>query len=139
MGCVGVEYVEALDVCVFRLTGTVLPEDVVEASLPAAMRHPASARLWDITEASFDGWTEERLHAVVGGLGPSALNASGSRVALVSTKPGGGRRVCRIVKRLIASHGFPVTVEVFSSRASALSWLGVMHVPVGGVRPERRP
>lgn len=137
MGCVGVEYVEALDVCVFRLTGTIIPEEIIEASLSAAVLHPALARLWDISEASFDGWSEALLRDVVGGLGPAAHSVPGLRVALVSTNAEGAR-ICGIVKHLVAAHGFPVTVEVFSKRASALDWLGVMHVPVGGVPPDGR-
>jgi len=137
MGGVGVEYVEALDVCVFRLEGTISPEDVIVASLPAAVLHPMSARLWDLSEASFDGWFESRLRALVRGLAPSALSASGTRIALVSTRAE-GFRICWILKRFVEAKGYPVTVQVFSSRAGALEWFGVMHVPIGSVRPEGR-
>ena len=134
MGGLGAEYVDALDVCVFRLQGTIHPEEVVAASLTAAMLHPTSTRLWDISGASFDGWSESRLLALVRGLAPTALSTPGMHVALVSTSAE-GVKICRIVRRLIASKGYPMTVEVFSGRAAALDWLGVMHVPVGRMQP----
>jgi len=138
MGGVDVEYVEALDVCVFRLTGTIWPEDVVAASLKEAMSHPTSTRLWDISEASFDGWTQPRLLGLVRGLAPTALTTPGMHVALVSTSAEGAA-ICQLVRHLIASKGYPMTVEVFSSRAAALEWLGVMHVPLGSASPAGRP
>lgn len=134
MGGVGVEYVAALGVCVFRLEGMIYPEEVVATSLREAMLHPKSTRLWDISAASFDGWSESRLLALVRGLAPTALSTLGMRIALVSTSAEGAR-IGRIVKRLIASKGYPMTVEVFTGRAAALDWLGVMHVPVGRVQP----
>jgi hypothetical protein len=138
MGGVGVEYVEALGVCVFRLTGTIHPEDVVAASLQEAMSHPTSTRLWDISEASFEGWTEPRLQGLIRSLAPTALTAPGMHVALVSASPEGAA-IAQLVKHLIASKGYAMTVEVFSSRTAALEWLGVTHVPVGSAPPTVRP
>ena len=129
-----VEYFEAFDVCVFRLCGTILPEDVVAASLKEAIAHPTSTRLWDLSAASFDGWSEARLRSLVRSLAPTVLCASGMRVALVSANAEGAR-ICLFLKRLVGAQGFPVTVEAFSSRTLALDWLGVMHVPVGHVAP----
>ncbi len=134
MSGVGVEYVDALDVCVFRLEGTIHPEEIVATSLRAAVLYPKSTRLWDVSAASFDGWSESRLLALVRGLAPTALSTPGMRIALVSESAEGGR-LCRIVQRLIASKGYPMTVEVFSGRAAALEWLGLMHVPVGRTQP----
>jgi len=134
MGGVGVEYIDALDVCVFRLEGTIHPEQVVATSLQEAVLHPTSTRLWDISAASFDGWSESRLLALVRGLAPTALSTAGMRIALVS-ESAEGAGICRIVQRLIASKGYPMTVEVFSGRAAALEWLGLMHVPVGRAEP----
>jgi hypothetical protein len=130
MGEVDSEYIAALDACVFRLRGAISSDEVLARSLAAATQYPSAVRLWDISEASFEGWTEDRLHALVRGLAPSASTAPNMHIALVSKAPA-GEAICRTVQRLVGASGLPMFVEVFPNRTEALEWLGIMHVPIG--------
>ncbi len=127
----------ALEVCFVRVRGRVSTSEVIAVLVTAVSQFPAPRMLWDISEASVDEWTEARARALVDGLTAAVGDVPGLSIALVA---GGARGadVRRTVESRFSLRRLSSSVETFSSRAAALDWLGVMHLPIGNADPVRR-
>jgi len=130
--------VRALDVCFVRARGRVSTSDVIAVVAAAVGQSSAPRMLWDISDASLDEWTEARARALVEGLTAVVGEASGLNVALVA-EGARGASVRRTVEGRFPLRRLTSSVETFGSRAAALDWLGVMHLPIGSADPIRQP
>jgi hypothetical protein len=130
MGTVGLEYCAPLDVCILRVAGDVTVPEIAAIMAAAAVEHPRSRNLWDLSEAAFDAWGTDRVAELVGHLGQVAPRDPGRRVALVVASSTGSR-ICRQVRDHVTGAGLPLHLSVFATRPPALEWLGVMRLPIG--------
>lgn len=136
MGGLRVEYVRALEVCFVRVKGRVSTSEVIAVLLTAVSQSPSPRMLWDISEAAIDEWTEPRARALVDGLTAAVGELPELSIALVAGGPRGAD-VRQAVERRFSLRRLTSSVETFGSRAAALDWLGVMHLPIGTGDPVR--